>query len=275
MTANFDPMSPLTPEQRSALAAAAGGAEKRAYVRRIFSDIAPSYDLLNHLLSLNIDKGWRTKAIAMLGWERHPDGVFVDLCAGTMDVAVALAGERTFRGCVIGADFAEPMLRAGERKASRSSVRPVVADALQLPLADGTSAGVIVAFGARNFADLDAGLREAYRVLAPGARLVMLEFSRPRSALVRVLYHLYSHRVLPFIGGVISGHRTAYRYLPASVANFPPAEEIAARMRRAGFANVAWRTLTMGVVAVHVGERTTEARGRDGAPPASSHAMSA
>jgi demethylmenaquinone methyltransferase/2-methoxy-6-polyprenyl-1,4-benzoquinol methylase len=259
-------MSSLDLEQRDALAAAAGGAQKRAYVRRIFSDIAPSYDRLNHLLSFNIDKRWRTKAIAMLGWRRHPDGTFVDLCAGTMDVGFELARERDFRGIVIGADFAEPMLRVGERKTTQAPVRPVVADALQLPLPDESSAGVIVAFGVRNFADLDAGLREAHRVLAPGGRLVVLEFTEPRLALVRVLYHLYSHHVLPLIGGLVSGHRTAYRYLPASVANFPSAEELAGRMRRAGFAQVAWRTLTMGVVAVHVGERAAATTvGHDGA----------
>jgi demethylmenaquinone methyltransferase/2-methoxy-6-polyprenyl-1,4-benzoquinol methylase len=262
-------------EQRDALRAAAGGAEKRSYVRRIFSDIAPRYDLLNHLLSFNIDKGWRTTAIAMLGWERDPAGTFVDLCTGTMDIALELAREPAFRGAVIGADFAEPMLRVGQRKATALPAQPVVADALQLPLADGVAAGVIVAFGARNFADLDAGLREAYRVLAPNGRLVILEFTTPRVSLVRVLYHLYSHHVLPIIGGLVSGHRTAYRYLPASVDNFPSADGLAHRVRAAGFANVAWQTRTMGIVAIHVGERTAAAGGRGRGRRDSSPAMSA
>jgi len=262
-------------EQRDALAAAAGGTEKRAYVRRIFSDIAPRYDLLNHLLSFNIDKGWRRRAIALLDWRRQPEGTYVDLCAGTMDVGLEHARQRGFRGLVVGADFAEPMLRVGERKLTDEPVRPVVADALQLPLADGSAAGVIVAFGARNFADLDAGLLEAHRVLAPNGRLVILEFTTPRVALVRVLYHLYSHRILPAIGRLVSGHRTAYRYLPESVARFPSAEELALRIRKAGFSSVGWQSLTMGIVALHVGERTGNSGGRSAAPYASSPAMSA
>lgn len=262
-------------EQRDALRAAAGGAEKRSYVRRIFSDIAPSYDLLNHLLSFNIDKGWRTNAISMLGWQRDPAGTYVDLCTGTMDIALELARQPGFLGTVLGADFAEPMLRVGQGKTHGRPVHPVVADALQLPLAAGKAAGVIVAFGARNFADLDAGLREAYRVLAPNGRLVILELTTPHVSLVRVMYRLYSHYVLPMIGRLVSGHRSAYSYLPASVENFPGAEELARRVRAAGFANVAWQTRTMGIVAVHVGERGagTGSHGRDAR--ASSPVMSA
>src|SRR6476469_5120143 len=123
-------------EAVEAQAAAAGGEAKRAYVQRMFSQIAPSYDFLNHLLSFNIDKGWRRRAIAALGWERAPRGTYVDLCAGTLDVAAALAKQDGFGGRVIGADFAEPMLRAGAGKASPTVVSPVVADALDLPLAD-------------------------------------------------------------------------------------------------------------------------------------------
>ncbi|HEX5436092.1 MAG TPA: ubiquinone/menaquinone biosynthesis methyltransferase [Gemmatimonadaceae bacterium] len=248
-------MSALDVDRRTALAAAGGGAEKRQYVRRIFSEIAPRYDLLNHLLSLNIDKRWRARAIAMLGWRRVPDGTYVDLCAGTLDVALSLAGSPGFRGTVIGADFAEPMLRAGQRKVQGRTVRPVMADALQLPLADGAAAGIIVAFGARNLADLDAGLREAHRVLAPGGRLVILEFSTPRLGLVRTLYHLYFHSILPRIGAWVSGHRTAYRYLPESVSAFPSAPALALRLQAAEFINVAWRALTFGIAAIHVGER--------------------
>lgn len=244
-----------TAEQRVAESAAQGGDDKRAYVQRIFSQIAPRYDLLNHLLSFNIDKRWRRKAIAALGWERSPEGTYVDLCAGTLDVAAALAAVPGFRGRIVGADFAEPMLRAGVGKAPERVVSPVVADALDLPLADGAAAGAIVAFGIRNVADLDRGLREVHRVLAPGARFVILEFTTPRSALVRAGYHLYFHNVLPIIGGLISGHGTAYRYLPRSVANFPIEEQLAERMRRAGFADVHWRTLTLGVAAIHVGTK--------------------
>jgi demethylmenaquinone methyltransferase/2-methoxy-6-polyprenyl-1,4-benzoquinol methylase len=242
-------------EERQAESAARGGDDKRAYVQRIFSQIAPRYDLLNHLLSFNIDKAWRRKAIVELGWERDPDGTYVDLCAGTLDVSAELARRPGFRGRVIGADFAEPMLRAGVGKSPATVVTPVVADALELPLGTGSASGAIVAFGIRNVADLDRGLREVRRVLAPGAKFVILEFTTPRSAIVRAGYHAYFHNVLPFIGGLISGHGTAYKYLPKSVANFPIEEELAARLRAAGFQDVQWRTLTLGIAAIHVGTK--------------------
>ena len=241
-------------EERAALDAAAGGREKRAYVRRIFSEIAPRYDLLNHLLSLNIDKGWRRKAIAALGWERHPTGTFVDLCAGTLDVSLLLGNQPGFRGRVLSADFAEPMLRHGARKRGDLPVAPVVADALQLPLPDGSAHGAIVAFGVRNLADLDAGLREAHRILAPAARFVVLEFSMPANPLVRFAYGTYFRFVLPAVGRMVSGHRTAYRYLPESVSRFPTGDALAARLLAAGFRSVTWRPLTFGIAALHVAE---------------------
>lgn len=235
--------------------AAAGGAEKRAYVKRIFSEIAPSYDLLNHLLSFNIDRWWRRRAIAALGWDRRPGGTYLDVCAGTLDVGAQLAHTSGFRGHILGADFAEPMLRRGLGKAPASVLAPVTADALQLPLRDGSVSGAIVAFGIRNVADLDAGLREVRRVLDVGGRFVILEFSTPRLAVVRALYHLYFHRVLPLVGRLVSGHRTAYTYLPRSVANFPTGSDLAARMERAGFGRVRWEPLTFGIAAIHIGER--------------------
>jgi len=235
--------------------AAAGGDEKRGYVRQIFSEIAPRYDLLNHLLSFNVDKYWRRVALRCLGWERVPDGLYLDVCAGTLDVGAALVRRPAFRGTVLGADFAEPMLRMGAGKAPRDRLVPVTADALQLPLGDASVDGAIVAFGIRNVASLDAGLREVRRVLRPGARFVILEFTTPRSALVRAFYHFYFHRVLPFVGGLVSGHRTAYTYLPKSVANFPEEGELARRMTDAGYRNVSHRTLTFGIAAVHAGER--------------------
>lgn len=235
--------------------AAAGGAAKRAYVQRIFSEIAPRYDLLNHVLSLNIDRAWRRRAIASLEWLRAPTGVYVDLCAGTLDVAAMLGARPGFGGLVVGADFAEPMLRAGRRKVAAERVAPVAADALQLPIASGIADGAIVAFGIRNVADLDLALREVHRVLAPGSRFVILEFSTPRAAIVRALYHLYFRRILPVVGRLVSGHRTAYTYLPRSVAHFPVEEELGARLTRAGFTAVRWRSLTLGIAAIHVGEK--------------------
>jgi demethylmenaquinone methyltransferase/2-methoxy-6-polyprenyl-1,4-benzoquinol methylase len=247
-------------ETTEARAAAAGGAEKREYVRRIFSEIAPRYDLLNHLLSFNIDRRWRRRAIAKLDPARRPGGVFIDLCAGTLDVSAELSRTPGFRGLVLGTDFAEPMLRAGVQKSPRVLVAPVTADALALPVADGTIAGAIVAFGIRNVASLPDALDEIVRVLEPGGRFVILEFSTPRSPIVRAGYHAYFHTVLPAVGRAVSGHRTAYRYLPESVANFPVQEELARFMRDAGFVNVGWDTLTMGVAAIHSGDKPPPAR---------------
>jgi len=244
-------------ETAEARAAAAGGehATKRAYVKRIFSQIAPRYDLLNHLLSLNVDTIWRRAAIDGLDWRRRPAGTYLDLCAGTLDIAATLARQPGFHGRVIGADFAEPMLRAGAGKAPPSVVSPVVADALDLPLGDDSITAAIVAFGIRNVSDLDGVLAEVHRVLERGARFIILEFTNPRSSVVRALYHLYFHRIVPRIGALVSGHRGAYAYLPLSVAHFATAEELAARMRRAGFSRVQWRTLTFGVAAIHAGTK--------------------
>lgn len=239
----------------AAAAAAAGGAVKREYVQRIFSEIAPRYDLLNHVLSLNIDRAWRRRAIAELNIGRAPRAAYLDLCAGTLDVAAQICAASAFRGYVVGADFAEPMLRAGKGKVSAEKAGPVAADALQLPARDGGFAGAIVAFGIRNVVNLDAALRETFRILAPKGRFVILEFSLPKVRVLRSLYKGYFNYVLPFCGRLISGHKTAYTYLPRSVANFPVEEELAARMTSAGFAGVRWMSLTFGVVAIHVGER--------------------
>ncbi|HET7583626.1 MAG TPA: ubiquinone/menaquinone biosynthesis methyltransferase [Gemmatimonadaceae bacterium] len=246
-------MSAVETEERAARAAARGGAGKRTYVRRMFSEIAPRYDFLNHLLSLNIDRGWRRRAVDRLAWERRPTGVYLDACAGTLDLSVELAARRAFRGTVLAADFAEPMLRRGREKVAGRAIVPAVADALELPVRDGALSGAMVAFGIRNLEDLDGGLRELRRVLDGGARLVILECSRPPSRAVRAVYDAYFHRVLPAVGRVVSGHPTAYGYLPESVSHFPTGDELASRMRAAGFGDVTWEPLTMGVAAIHVG----------------------
>jgi len=240
-------------ESTRAALAAEGGAEKRAYVRTVFEQIAPRYDLLNHLLSLNIDVLWRRRALRALEWARIPDGRYLDLCAGTLDVGAELTKQAGFRGFIIGADFAVPMLRAGTGKAPRDRLAPVGADAQQLPFGADSMDGAVVAFGIRNVASLEIALHEVYRVLAPGAKFVILEFTTPRSAIVRTLYHFYFHQVLPFVGGVISGHRTAYKYLPRSVAHFPAEPELARRMTAAGFSDVRWESLSLGIAAIHVG----------------------
>ncbi len=235
-----------------AAARAAQGDGKRAYVQRMFSDIAPRYDLLNHVLSLNIDRAWRKKALRALNWTRRPDGAYLDLCAGTLDVGAMLVKQTGFTGRVIGADFAVPMLQHGNGKAPRDRLAPVGADALALPFADASLDGAIVAFGIRNVADLDAGLREVRRVLKPGARFVILEFSTPPSRVVRAGYHAYFHHVLPAIGKLVSGHGSAYTYLPMSVANFPTEQALADRMRGAGFAAVSFDRVSFGIAAIHV-----------------------
>jgi demethylmenaquinone methyltransferase/2-methoxy-6-polyprenyl-1,4-benzoquinol methylase len=244
-----------TTDESTAIRAAEGGSEKSEYVKQIFSDIAPRYDLLNHLLSLNIDRIWRRKAIARLGISRNPKGRYLDLCAGTLDVSAALAASQGFHGSIVAADFAEPMLRAGMGKTRGRAINPVTADALRLPIGSGKMAGAIVAFGIRNVADLDAALAEVHRVLEPGARFVILEFSTPPSKIINAGYQLYFNRILPAIGGIISGHGTAYRYLPRSVANFPVEPELARRMTSAGFRNVFWKSLSFGIAAIHVGEK--------------------
>src|SRR5207245_4802871 len=180
-------------------------------------------------------------AVARLGWEARPDGVYLDLCAGTLDLAATLARAGGFRGRVLGADFVVPMLARGKAKAIRAV--PVAADALALPFPDASFEGALVGFGIRNLADLDAGIREAARVLRPGARFVVLEFATPRFAPLRAAYLFYFRRLLPAIGRAVSKHRDAYTYLPESVKTFPDPEALAARMRAAGFADVRYELL--------------------------------
>jgi demethylmenaquinone methyltransferase/2-methoxy-6-polyprenyl-1,4-benzoquinol methylase len=230
-----------------------GGPEKRAYVRDIFTAIAPTYDRLNRIISFRFDQRWRRYAVGRLGWERKPDGIYLDLCAGTLDFAATLAGRAGFRGRVVGADFVEPMLRLGRDKAGR--LAPVAADALELPFADASFDGAMVGWGMRNLVDLDAGLAEAARVLRPGARLVILEMALPPQPLLRRVYEFYFRRVLPWIGRRISKHTTAYTWLPASTFAFPEPPELARRLREQGFREVSFRLFMGGVCALHVATR--------------------
>lgn len=230
-----------------------GGDAKREYVRGVFAGIAPRYDLLNHVLSLNADRRWRRAAVDRLGWETRPDGRYLDVCAGTLDLAAELGNRRDFHGRVIAADFVPAMLRGGAGKSAR--VRPAAADALHLPFADGSFDGATVGFGVRNLMDLDTGLRETARVLRPGARLVILEFTTPAWQPLRALYLGYFRHLLPRIGRMVSKHTSAYDWLPASVLAFPAPPVLADRLRAAGFDQVTWRTLWGGIVAIHVGVR--------------------
>jgi len=229
-------------------------------VREMFSQIAPRYDLLNHLLSLQFDRLWRARVTRRL---RHildpPDALALDLCCGTGDLALSLAAAGKAR--VIGADFAHPMLvRAKEKSASASSSasHPCIqaisffeADALRLPFADRSFDLVTTAFGFRNLANYEAGLREIYRVLKPGGTLAILEFTEPPAGFLGSFYRWYFRRILPRIGGWLSGDRSAYTYLPASVARFFRPRELASLLQTVGYSDVDFRVWTFGTVALH------------------------
>ncbi len=230
-----------------------GGAEKRTYVRGMFNAIAPSYDFLNHLLTLNLDRHWRRMAVTRLNWERAPAGRYLDLCAGTLDLAATLARLPGFRGTVVGSDFVPRMLQLGRGKATR--IESVVADALALPHADAAFDGATVGWGVRNLMDLDAGLREAARVLKPGARFVILEMSIPPRQPLRGAFLMYFRHLLPAVGRLVSRHHDAYRWLPESALAFPEPPALAARMESAGFRDVRFDLLLGGICAIHTGTR--------------------
>ncbi|GMV04824.1 MAG: demethylmenaquinone methyltransferase [Gemmatimonadota bacterium] len=236
-------------------AAPRAGTDREEQVQRIFSEIAPRYDLLNHVLSLNVDRAWRRKAVDRMGWENAPRGTFLDACAGTFDLALELAERDGFQGRVVASDFAEPMLVTGSPKLRDAEVVPVCADTLRLPFPDEGFDGATVGFGVRNLADLGKGLSEFLRVLRPGARLVVLEFTTPPNALVRAGYHFYFHRVLPVVGRVVSGHPWAYTYLPNSVREFPGPRELEGLFRDVGFTDTGYQLLTFGIAAIHWGRK--------------------
>jgi demethylmenaquinone methyltransferase/2-methoxy-6-polyprenyl-1,4-benzoquinol methylase len=219
----------------------------------MFTAIAPTYDRLNRIISLRLDQRWRRYAVRQLGWERAPEGMYLDLCAGTLDFGAMLARQPGFRGRVAGADFVLGMLRAGRGKSSR--VAPVNADALSLPFPGGAFDGAMVGWGIRNLTDLDAGLAEAARVLKSGAHVVIVEMTLPPSPWLRRVYQLYLRGVLPRIGRAISKHTTAYTWLPESTQAFPGPQELARRMERAGFTDVRYHLFLGGVTALHVGTR--------------------
>ena len=234
-------------------AAPRAGTDREEQVQRLFSEIAPRYDLLNHVLSLNIDRAWRRKAVDRLGWTRAPEGTYLDACAGTFDLALELAERPDFRGRVVASDFAQPMLVTGTPKLSLAPVSPVCGDSLRLPFPDGRFQGATVGFGVRNLADLRKGLGEFHRVLSPGARLVVLEFTTPPNPLVRAGYLFYFHRILPLVGRIVSGHPWAYTYLPESVKEFPGPGALEGRFREVGFTDTGYHLVTFGIAAIHWG----------------------
>jgi demethylmenaquinone methyltransferase / 2-methoxy-6-polyprenyl-1,4-benzoquinol methylase len=224
----------------------------------MFGNIAPSYDLLNHLLSLNIDHYWRWRTTRLV----PPAGEtpILDLCTGTGDLALAYDRAAHGRAPVVGADFCHEMLLLAEEKTARrhanGRITYLEADAQRLPFADGQFQITTVAFGLRNVTDTDRGLAEMVRVTRPGGRVAILEFSRPRGWLLGRLYQLYFRWLLPLIGQTISRSRdNAYRYLPASVMEFPDGSALAERLRRHGLRDVRWYPLTGGAATLYVGTR--------------------
>jgi demethylmenaquinone methyltransferase/2-methoxy-6-polyprenyl-1,4-benzoquinol methylase len=223
----------------------------------MFDDIAPHYDFLNHFLSLNIDKCWR-KALVRRIARRHPATV-LDIATGTGDLAIAL--RRRTRAAVTGLDISEGMLNIAKRKAGchcRLPLPPVnwlLASAEALPFPDGSFDVVTVAFGVRNFDNLAAGLREMYRVLKPAGIVAILEFATPTAFPVKQAYRFYFHCILPAAGRLFSRHRSAYRYLPASVDAFPTGDAFIKQLQQAGFTDVRSRRLSWGIAMLYEGQK--------------------
>jgi demethylmenaquinone methyltransferase / 2-methoxy-6-polyprenyl-1,4-benzoquinol methylase len=223
----------------------------------MFDAIAARYDFLNHLLSAGFDRHWRTRAIRSL----HLSGreTVVDVCTGTADVALAAVKASPAAARVVGVDFSGAMLRLGAAKVQGSGVSRYIGlargDATKLPLPDASAEAATVAFGIRNVEHPGRGLAEMYRVLRPGGRIAILEFSIPGSAVVRAFYLPYFRHVLPRIGRLVSGHGSAYTYLPASVGSFIPPDVMLELLRGCGFREAAATPLTFGIVTLYTGQK--------------------
>lgn len=227
--------------------------EAARWVRNMFGRVAHRYDLANHLLSFNIDRYWRTHTVRRTQEIlRRREARVLDICCGTGDLVLALAKQGR---PVLGSDFCHPMLVAAHEKIASRRAPAVLfeSDALALPLRDASLDLLTVAFGFRNLANYESGLAEMRRVLRPGGMAAILEFTQPPNALFGALYRVYSRQILPWIGGMISGSRDAYTYLPESVRKFPVAPNLADMMRTAGFSDVSFEYLTCGIVALHIG----------------------
>ena len=231
------------------------GAPERAAVRSMFDRIAPRYDLLNRLLSGGTDVRWRRRAVDFL--DIPPPARVLDLCTGTADLLIE-ALRRDRRNTGLGVDLSHGMLERGAAKLARRgyAARGALAmgDGEHLPVRGGRFDGALVAFGIRNVADPVAAMREVRRALRPGGRFVVLEFSMP-GGVFGMAYRFYFRRLLPLLGGLVSGDGSAYAYLPASVARFPTPEAFSALMAQAGFDSVRWRMLTGGIACLHRGEK--------------------
>ena len=230
------------------------GPTKAARVRSMFAEIAPRYDFLNHALSLNIDRRWRKQVVKRVADRlQHPNALALDLCCGTADLSLELGTIAT----TFGVDFCHPMLQIGMKKVSRSGlpIDLIEGDALNVPFADSAFDVVTVAFGLRNVDEPESGLREIYRLLKPGGRCAVLEFSHPQLPVFRSLFHFYFTRLLPRIGRAVSGSTFAYQYLPDSVQAFPAQRELAKMMQTVGFSDVRYYNLFGGVASLHRGDK--------------------
>lgn len=230
-------------------------------VQEMFNSIAPKYDLLNHVLSANIDRlWWRRTAARFEDVLADPDAAILDICCGTGDLTMALLRRRpSLARPILAADFAHGMLSRGAEKfgvakPGRSIAVALEADALHLPLRSQSLDLIVTAFGFRNLANYEAGLREFHRVLKPGGQLGILEFSEP-GGLVGKIYALYFHRVLPAIGRIICGKDGPYNYLPVSVGAFPAPPEMVSMLNRSGFSNGRWQPYTFGIAGLYTAER--------------------
>lgn len=229
---------------------------KKEGVKKMFDNIAPDYDKLNHILSLNIDKNWRKKAVRELADEARPLNV-LDVACGTGDFTIEIARKVPQGSTVVGVDISDGMIAVGLEKLAKLGIDATlkVADCEALPYEDNTFDRISVGFGVRNFEHLELGLSEMYRVLAPGGKLVILELSVPSNAFIRWCYKLYFLKILPFIGGLVSGDRSAYEYLPASVLRFPAPDKFMSIMKSVGFDVVEHRALTLGVCRMYIGKK--------------------
>jgi demethylmenaquinone methyltransferase/2-methoxy-6-polyprenyl-1,4-benzoquinol methylase len=227
-----------------------------ARIATMFDAIAPRYDLLNHVLSAGMDRGWRDRAVDALSLS--PGARVLDLCTGTGDLAMAIV-HRTNGATVIGVDFAGEMLRLARTKVADASlerrIRLVRGDATSIPIPDSSCDAATIAFGIRNVAEPQRALAELARVIRPGGRLAILEFGEPRIPGIRTLYSWYFRYVLPLVGRVISKHQSAYSYLPASVGTFPPPSEFSSILAATGFSQVRAVPLTFGIVYLFTAER--------------------
>ena len=220
-------------------------------VRDMFANIAPRYDLLNHLLSANIDKGWRRRVARRLGTLVPRGARLLDVGCGTGDLSIELFEKTAAQ--VTGIDFCGPMLKLAKTKAPH--LQFIEGDALRLPFAEASFDALTIGFALRNLADVDRGLRELLRVLKPNGHVAILEFSHPANPVFASFVRFYNWRLLPWIGGLLSGSRGAYEYLPDSISKFPNQETLASMMRAAGFADVRFENLSGGVAALHTGRR--------------------